>query len=311
MSLLWIEETRQEESRLELEREEYVRFFDLQMSKWSEGSLAIEKALPSIARGAQHPDQPRAIVTQFEPTRAEQSCVWNLRVTYSTSGQKAENPFQGPPQISVETVERSEVRFVDAKNRPVVNAAGDLLDAQEVVVSDLVFKVQVNVSTKYPAYLEDYVNAINSDAQRIKGINCDVGTLQAMHFNIGVDDNQAGKDFAPMTFELHRRKSGWTRYIPNRGWFQLVPIRWVISNENTLSKRQLQKLLRSSGIKPSDLKTKYIREEILCGIPPDKPKEPQFLDKQGAHIANPTLKNIVLLPFDFQDALPFSQLPLK
>jgi hypothetical protein len=236
-------------------------------------------------------------------------------VTYSTDVNIADNPLNEPAKITIKGQRREVVWFYDAKGRPKLNTAGDLIGdpAPTRIVTDLIFNVEKNMALKLEAWILDYLDTVNSDAVRLRGLTCKPGTLLfAGEIDVGDEQNTSGQQgggqklvpFTVVKFQLLYRADGWTTIVPNRGFNQVVPL-----------KNQTVPPAASGDFqapKPSKQpKFKYTIERILVGDPKDYPTEPQFLDSNGMLIENPTPDNILLLEFDDFEERAFNQLPLK
>jgi hypothetical protein len=236
-------------------------------------------------------------VKSFEPTRVEGSLLWEITVPYSTDREERveKNPLARPAKITIGSAERTRIALVDAAGQPILNTAGDLIDDPPVEeeVADLVFNVEKNVPIRLPNWLLKYRNAINTDWVRVRGIPCPPESLKLKGLSIGEEDQEDNTPFCVLSFQLHHREEGWTHLIPNRGFYERVPqdIRFNTAGIGTV--------------------TKWKRQEILVGDPPDKPSEPQMLDREGRLIKLPTVDNIVILQKKVGRYLPFSVLPLK
>ena len=261
------------------------------------------------------PKNPARLVQECYPKRIPGSAVFDIQVTYSTDV-SVSNPLNQPAEITITGQRRDVVALFDANGTPKCNTAGDLIGdpAPTRMVTDLIFSVSKNVSLKLPAFLTQYLDAVNSDSVRIRGLTLDVGTLLFCgEIKVGPEQNSGPQQgngiqqppYTTVEFELHYRADGWTTLVPNRGFFELVPNPKAVLGPPLLPGDVPIKVGKDGKVP----KFPYVRQRITVGNPPDYPAEPQFLDLNGAAISNPTPDDIVVLEFDDFAKLPFNALP--
>ena len=306
MSLQWLDEEVQEEAREETDKVEYSRFF---FAQFSNGKNVLSQLLishPEFGRYQPHADNPIARVDRTEIIRIGGSQdIWRVRVDYSTLIiPQDKNPLERPAEVDFSEASHTRITLVDGEDNPILNSAGDLIDDPpcEIDDADLVVSVAKNISPKLPSWLRTYRRSVNEDAVRIEGETFDPLTLRFRLKSLGKKETENDVDFRALSFELHFREGGWNQQIPNRGLFQLIPKKSVMSTG-------------SGDFQGRRVKTQSVdRVRIKCGWPPEFPAEPQMLDKNGRLIEQrdsagnllqyPTVDNIVIL-----DKLLFRKLP--
>lgn len=293
MTLKWCTESEVEETSVEENRRTHLRRFKAKTDV-NDTYEAILHGRPDLARHQIHPTDDAARVIRFNPVRAALG-YWDISVEYSTEvqGDNKDNPLDRPAEITIDNQPREKIRLRDAKGRPVVNAAGDLFDdpPPTISVNNLVFVIEKNIPTAFPDWILTYRNAVNVDAVRLKGRTLPPNSLQIQKLTIGADQIENDVDFCRLHLEIEHDPDGWTKYIPNRGFFQLV--------YDPREKDRFKKYRRPA------------KKEIL--IDGAQPREPQWLDKVGQWIEEPwnNINSLVFLPFDLSDQLPFNRLPLR
>lgn len=279
------------------------------------GAHAISPRAPIVPYDSD-PLNPARLVAECYPRRISGSTWFDVQVTYSSDVTIEQNPLNEPAAITIKGQRREVVSLFDSNGLPKMNTAGDLLGdpVPTKPVTDLIISVSKNVSLSLPAWILDYVDTVNSDTVRIRGLIFPPGTLCfAGDVDVGEELNTESINngvrqipYTTVGFQLHYRAEGWTTLIPNRGFYQLVP-------RSATAAQVVTAAFKTKKPMPLSLpKFPYDRQRILVGTtPPDYPDEPQFLDPNGAFIENPTPDQIVVLEFDDYDKLPFGQLPLK
>lgn len=253
-------------------------------SSLDDGLLMLMISLPHLQRYQPYAGDPSLYVESFEASQEAGAPLWTIRVSYTDA--KVKNPLEAPAVITMRSQSASAYTLVDHQGQVMLNTAGDLFEPQERKERIWVFSIKKNVAN-YPAWLLDYPECINSDAVRIRGLNCPPKTLALAA--ISIDDYVEENDvrYLPLSMELHFRRSTWQTFVPSRGLQELHEQADDAGGPPTIEKRRIM------------LKT---------GEPAT---EPQLLDRDGRWISDPTPEAVYLLSFQIPEDKPFSVLPLK
>ena len=301
MAVLYFHETYAEEARVEQTRIECIRRFRAFCGYTTDGAPELLAARPDLAPYKPHPRFTSCLVDKFIPIRVDGTSLWNVEVDYSTEVQLPENnnPLSEPAIITIGDADHTRIKLTDSDGNPVLNTAGDpyLDPPPEDEETDMVFSIEKNISTRLPPWLWQYRNVVNSDAFRIRGLTFDPGKGKVKGIKVGAEQTRNDIPFCVLSFEIHCRDDGWTLFLPNVGYYQLIDT----------TKTQVGLI---NGKKPP----KFLRQEILVRSEngaADKPTVPQWLDKKGALITDPTKVQRIMNEFQLKKQLPFSALPLK
>ncbi|MBI3866826.1 MAG: hypothetical protein HY290_33520 [Planctomycetia bacterium] len=299
MGLLWIERKYEEEGRDEQMREETIERYVLEMSDVKDGKKQIREALPKLAPYEPHPTEKDLYVASFWPVRQQPGAnVWDLEITYSSEVNLPQNPLLEPMEWTVDTDVEEEPSFRDVDGRPYLTTAGSLIEATNDV-PHVVLAGSKKIATNWPDWLLTYGGAVNIDDVRIKGKTWPAGTLKCTKIKIGKDEvSESGVAFCALDLELSHHRNGWQLETPNRDFYQLIP-RPADPGQKKPTPAKKQKYDRVKI---------YVKNEH--GVK-EEPTEPQMIDQQGKLIEIPTTENIVILKFNRNRRLPFSELPLK
>lgn len=288
MPLSYCEETQQETANLG-EPRTYTRYFRASTGD-NDGPETILRGRPDIARHQPHPQDREARVTDPKFERVGPG-LWTVTVEYSTATEKKENPLSRATDWDLSGFSARTIGLLrDAKNRPILNTAGDLFDDPPPSVERHfpLLRGTRNIPTAFPPWLLDYTDCLNSDAVRIRGLTFPALTLRAK-VGVGPEDSENDVAFSVLTMEFEVNPFGWTHYQPNRGYFELYYDR---------------------GQDPAKAPKPAGKRRIL--IDGEPASEPQWLDKYGRAITDPAANTdkLLFLPFDLHPARPFSRLPL-
>ena len=311
----------EENARIEQTRREWNAMYSVLMSAVDDGPREIYQGLPKLQPYQPHPKDPQALVAEFYPVRLPGTNFWDLSLRYSTDVEIAASPLALPAVISIDSVKREIPALYDADGNVIVNMAGDFYTDPPTTrtITDLVFKFQKNLPLNLPQWITTYPDCVNSDTVVIRGLTCLPGTLYFGALSIGPEENipgsatststlVQGQPYTSVQWELDYRRDGWTLFLPNWGYFQLVPVRKQAGGTIAVS----TKTNKGGKMKVKPIPAGYRRERIIVGPVGDYPSQPIFLDINGAAIINPTPDQIVVLEYDLHDKLPFSGvLPMK
>ena len=241
-----------------------------------------------------HPNDPQALVLHVTARRRRRANrVWDIEAVYTTELDRLEqpnNPLQRPAEISIEQVEYELPRVLDKDGQPLTNTAGDLLEGITEAEPGLVLHVQKNVAA-WPRWLLSYMNAVNSDAVRLKGLTFPKGTLRLRGLRIPPIQQHERWVYYPLSFQLHFRGDGWQPRLLNRGWHELVDVPDPESDDPDATVKTKRRIRLANG---------------------EYPSEPQFLARDGSWLGEqPDPRRIVVLDHKTKRELPFAALPTR
>lgn len=286
----------------------YVRRFEVVTTTLLTAPQVL--ALPEVPLPFEvHPTDPRALADKPQASQDDSDPFrWIVRVSYSSKIKKPKedkNPLRRPAKVSIKTEQFDRPTLVDAKGKPILNTAGDLVEGLTKDDSRLTIVVEKNVGS-VPNWIDKYNDAVNSDTIRLRGRTWKAGTLKFK--NLSIPSTEITEDkiaYFTLSFELHHRKEGWEDLIPNRGFNEKVT--------------EVVKVTDKTLVTFGDVIGKRTRlQKILVGKPPEPPSDPVWLDKEGHAFRNednsirlPKPEEIIILKVMLYDKLPFSVLPLK
>ena len=314
MSLLSCEFKWEEEARFEQTRREWRAFYIVLMSDVNDGPAEILKGTPKLAPYQQHPKDGQAYVAEWTPKRIPGGNWWDLEVRYSTEVEQLGNPLTMPADITIESNLRDVPAMFDIDGNPIVNTAGDLFTDPPPTrkVVDQVIKVSKNIGLNLPSWIQTHPGSVNADAIRVRGLIYPPGTLFFGPHAVGPENNIPGQGntlstlqsppYTTVEWEMWYREEGWTELYPNRGYFEIVPVK---------KQTQTPEDAKAGKVRVKFPTFQYVRRRITIGPLGDYPPEPVFLDANGAAIINPTFDNIIILEYDGNKKRPFNVLPLK
>jgi hypothetical protein len=250
----------------------------------------ILAAAPTLRRNAPHPDNRQARVTKPTLERIAAG-LWEITLEYSTAADDRTNPLARPTAWDLtQFTARTHYRSRDEKGRPIVNTAGGLFDDPPPSVERHypTLRGTRNIPPAFPPWLLDYVDAVNSDAVRIRGLVFPPKTLKA-RIGIGPEETENDVAFSALSMEFEYNPATWRHFQPNRGYEEL-----------TYDKGQnLKKFRKPAG-----------RRKILVDGEPIT--EPAWLDEYGRAIEDPAenLEKLIFLEFQLYPEKPFGALPL-
>jgi len=224
-----------------------------------------------------HPQNSNAQVTSVEPKQIKNApLIWRVTVNYSTTqiqgiegeyeAQELElSPLERRARITLRWVSHTRRTFVDAEGNPIVNTAGDLLEAIEVEDDRLVISVEKMVSPGFPPWIDGFANATNDADLTIRGRRLRKETLMFKNLVIPSADeaeSEYGIPFVRLGYELHHRKETWREDYLNRGYNERAEIP--------------DPCYPGTGIPPMI----EVLQAILLADD-EKPRAPLFLDSDG------------------------------
>ncbi len=218
--------------------------------------------------------------------------------------QRNENPLARPPKIEFHSAQGRRLAITDVNGDVMRNTAGDPLAAEDVDEPAWVISFLKNVA-KVPSWVTTYVNAINKDTVRIRGLTFAPETLKLQVLDIPDFRIENGKRFLPLGFKLHYRRRKWRMERLNEGFYELVP--------KTVTRN---KFVQGFGVIPVDVEI-IDREQIFVkGMPAVEPvaldkNSRQFRDADGELLDPIPLKKLVMIEFDMHEKKAFRRLPLK
>ncbi|MFO1046042.1 MAG: hypothetical protein U0941_30050 [Planctomycetaceae bacterium] len=263
----------------------------IQCSSLDDSISVLRRDLPQFQRWQPHQTEPGFRVDQFRATQRPHSPWWEAQVDYIDTLQK--NPLEIPARIGeIKSFTIPGSTLVDHQNKPILNAAGEPPEPFDKPEQIIAFPIIFNIPN-LGDWLFDFESCINQDSIRLGSKSCD--PLTVMIRQVTVTDTQEADDieYRTATLECWRRKSKWVEYWPNRGFNERIKGTDIPFHDAT-----------AAGLGAND---SVLRPILIDG---ERPSEPQFLDKDGKWIKNPTLDQIVIIATQLYPAISFaSQFP--
>lgn len=261
-------------------------------SNLNDNWLQIRAGCPQFMKWRPHPTQFGFYVNQFRPIQRQHTGNWECQVDYINT--ILPDPLGEPAVIGeVKTMTIPGATLVDWQNNPILNTAGEPPEPFDFPEQVIVFPVSKNVGG-LPGWAFDFECCINEDQVKIGNIACGPLTCMIRNVTISAEDTSGPIAFRTVTCEVWKRKSKWQEIWPSRGFNQLVRI-------------------PQGGLVPGGIaqKTTYQLRPIVDDSG-ENIKEPQFLDKNGAWIQNPTPQQIFMITTQLYPSIGFTGLfPLQ
>lgn len=230
--------------------------------------------------------------------------LWIITTRSTTEVDIEENPLAMPADVDWLSEQFTAHRAFDAKGEPILNTARDLL-LLPYEDSRWVANVSKNLSAP-PRVLFSMNNVINSSSFVIDGVLFKRRTLMCKRLKIGrvkytvIFGSRVA--YRQVSYQLHFRPDGWKVKHPNVGF-----------NERVEKARIVYRSGRRMRIDPDTGKPtkekRWGKDRIMVGDPPEYPTEPQWLDRDGKWIEDPSPSEMTEVEVDMYEERNFSVLP--
>jgi len=274
----------------------YSRHWRVWTSSVYDGAYTVLAACP-VLPGQVHPEDPIAVagIAKCENDRRAKK-VWLLHVDYSSegsqpSGNKQSNPLSDLPEIEWST-DTTQVPFnYDKDGVAILNSAGDPFE--NGVKDDQSYWVVTGTKnfSFIPLWIDQYRDAVNSDAVLMDGVYFQPGQLKIKSIKIGKWQNKNGYWYRAVTLQIKVRdappsgiSAGDFTNVAGNDWRHYVLDQGTRKND------------------PTDA-TKRLPCHNDDGSFATKPK---LLNGSGEQIVNPSTSNAKFLCVDLCNSKPFS-----
>tara|TARA_R110002095_G_scaffold179790_1_gene157288 strand:+ start:3419 stop:4327 length:909 start_codon:yes stop_codon:yes gene_type:complete len=223
--------------------------------------IAIAKYSKCPKPGDRHKDDPTTYVSRVKPTRIGFTRIWKVVVEWtseSLSGSNELDPLKRPAVITVATEVEDVTTLFEANGRLRINSAGDLVPGIRKKTFQI-FRIEKNVA-QIPDWFLDWPGSINKYDFPIEGKIHPARTMLLLPIERPKQILENGVWHYPLVYSLRRDKDTYDVPEPSMGFHELYPV---------------VELVKGKYI------TKFRKQRITVGTPPEYPKEKQFLDKSG------------------------------
>ncbi|WP_417392040.1 hypothetical protein [Gimesia sp.] len=247
----------------------YTETFVATLRTKNTSPVAIFKYRECPKRGERHRDDPAAYVSRIRPVRIGQTRLWMVTIDYTTDITSASNeadPLKRPAIITVDTVMKEVKTFFDGDGKLLINTAGDLTPGITEIPFQI-YTVRKNVAD-IPDWFLGWPGGVNERDFILENKVFKARTMRLEPTKRPEKVLENGKWYYPLEYSLKYDSGTHDSIEPSMGFHELIPGKYIkpgtdpgdinISNTNTL-----------------------IKTRIKVGTPPEYPKEPQFLDKNG------------------------------
>ena len=257
-----------------------TRRFRVTTSSNYDGSDVVLRAFAGV--GAQHPTNPNLFIRRRRAVNESFSKrVWIVTLSYSNEsvqGEKYENPLMDRAKISWNTESVTTPAHYDKDGNAILNSAGQpFIDGLNVEESHWAVKIRKNLAF-VPLWINNYRNAVNSDAITIDGVPIAVRAAKVTSLAIGEWEQRNDIWYRPLDLTI-RLKDTWVVQLLDQGFVRKHP---------TDSSKRIT----------TSLDDGYVNAVVS-------------LDGSGNQLANPSPDNSVFLNYHVFPELSFSFLPLN
>jgi hypothetical protein len=258
-------------------------------------------AHPSFPRRFErHPADPQALALNISMSQSDVAhWIYTGNVDYSTTlpeqEDEEENPLKRPARIGFKRVKFQRPVIQNYKGNPLTNFAGDFVEGITRDESRLVITVEKNLRPGVPRWIDAFADRVNRASVTIRGRRFKKRTLK-FEGPTSPPAETAGKEngyrFIKLSFELHHRSETWDEFYLSQGF----------------NEKHAEEILGGDG---EVLTTVHTLRAILLGDG-EKPTKPQWIDKAGQHLPQPTpaqLRDLIIRERIYLEA-NFRSLPL-
>ncbi len=351
VQILRFEEVSQESARRTVDRDRFTRRFLVEISGYGGHIDAMQNHRPDLlparllppGKAEPHPENDQLYVVEWWPEQRPNIEFFDLTVEYgNVIPNITNNPLELPADITVETARIQEVITHVAYGNPLVNTAGTPIP--DVVEDDPLWILDVSKNVpRFPPWLWEYNNVVNSDTVRIEGHNFPPRTLHLQRARIESKlRGEEGTEYRPMQLQLVYRKKTWDQFLLNRGYEEIVIRRrtevhreWKIKGRPVtkgkaqtiasvagnilagpiggLAGKLAGKALDELDLEHTEYVERFVRERVRCKTPEGEDlSEPAFLDaygrrprvdRVGKDVTDPLIEGTVKQPLDRDDII--------
>lgn len=274
------------------------RFFCKVSSGMMRPRTLIRSAQQCPRRYDPHPDDKEALANLIRVDRSGPgNRLFDIEVEYTTDLSNFENeeeqhtdPLDRAVKYSVSGVIYQEQALFDLDGKPFTTTTGELITDLSNTEGGCVLRGKLNTNG-IPNWLIEGQSGINTTAVTVHGRRFPKHTLKFLNPQMEEEKYHATTSgltvYYPTTYELHYRRSGWKRPVPNRGFYQKLTRKY----KDEQGKEQTQT---------------YVERISPGGV---ESTSPLFLDEQGKWIEEPTPENIFYLDFKREHEFNFRLFP--
>jgi len=265
----------------------------------NETPTSIAGLFPAL--GTRNEDDRRAYMVGKNVTiSGDNTCLWNVLLTYSTERQISDNPLEDPILITWDTDNLVVPFLYDNQGRAILNSAGTLYgDAIKGDSSSWTISCVSN-QAYIPTWIDDYRDAVNSDYCMIDGVMFEPGQCKIKKIHISQLQTRNDYQFRVLSLTIKtaenkqintasgfRDVKGWSKNVIDESLYCWVNVPLgESSQENWI----------------------LVKCMDMTGVPATKPFP---LDGYGEQLIDPGPEDIIYNSFEIYKSLPFSKLPIS